>query len=262
MYQAYWGLNRSPFSASAARAALASSPVHAEALARLEFLCESHSPLGLLLGKSGSGKSAVLAEFAERAARTGTLVASLAAAAADEQHLLPGLAEALHVLAEGQPAEIWRRVVDFVDELRFDSLKAVVLLDDLDRAAESALTLVERLLSLPDSPLTIVAAARPESVGRIGARLLEQAALQIELEGWSEGESRQHLERSLCAAGRVQPAFAEPAARRLFELSGGSPRRVNQLAQLALVAGASQRLAIIDDETVEAVHQELCACCP
>jgi type II secretory pathway predicted ATPase ExeA len=260
MYQAYWGLNRSPFSSAAARAALASSSVHAEALARLEFLCESHSPLGLLLGQSGSGKSAVLAEFADRAARSGMLVALLAAGAKDEQHLLPALAEALHVSCEGNAAEVWRRVVDLLDELRFDNLKAVVLLDDLDRAAASAQTLVERLLSLPGAPLTIVAAARPDSAGRIGTRILELATLQIELAGWSEMESRAHLERSLSAAGRVQPAFAEPAARRLFELSGGSPRRVNQLAQLALVAGASQRLAIIDDETIDAVHQELCAC--
>jgi len=259
MYQAYWGLARSPFSAAAARAALADSPVHAEALARLEFLCESRSSLGLLLGKSGSGKSAVLAQFAQRATRSGTLVSCLAAAAADEQHLLPSLADSLQVSPEGEIAALWRRVADRLAELRFDGLSAVVLLDDLDRAAGSTLALVERLLSLPDAPLTIVAAARPESVARLGGRIVEQIALRIELMPWSETESRDHLDRSLAAAGRVQPAFAEPAAQRLFELSGGTPRRVNQLAQLALLAGASQRLAIIDDETIDAVHQELCA---
>jgi len=258
MYQAYWGLARSPFSSAAARAALADSPVHSEALARLDFLCESRSPLGLLLGKSGSGKSAVLAQFAQRAARSGTLVACLAAAAADEHHLLPCLAESLHVSAECAVGGLWRRVADRFAELQFDGLNAVILLDDLDRATGSTLALVERLLSLPDAPLTIVAAARPESVARLGARIVEQIALRIELMSWSEAESREHLERSLAAAGRVQPAFAEVAARRLFELSGGTPRRVNQLAQLALLAGASQRLAIIDDETIDAVHQELC----
>jgi type II secretory pathway predicted ATPase ExeA len=259
MYQAYWGLVRSPFSPAAARSALASSPVHGEALARLDFLSESHSPLGLLLGPSGSGKSALLAEFAERAGRAGALAAHLATASADELHVLPALAEALHVAVTGEPAALWRCVVDRLQELRFDGLAAVILLDDLDRSAAGTLSLVERLLALPSVPLTIVAAARLETVGRLGRRIVEQAALRIELSAWSEDESREHLQRSLAAAGRAQPAFEQAAARRLFELSGGMPRKVNQLAQLALLAGAGQQLPIVDVPTIDAVHQELSA---
>src|SRR5262245_56136036 len=41
MYEAYWGLQRPVFTAGAAREGLAASPVHAEALARLQFLRES-----------------------------------------------------------------------------------------------------------------------------------------------------------------------------------------------------------------------------
>src|SRR5439155_15293708 len=47
MYDAYWGLQRPLFTPAAVRQSLASSPVHAEALARLDFLCESRSPFGL-----------------------------------------------------------------------------------------------------------------------------------------------------------------------------------------------------------------------
>ena len=104
--------------------------------------------MGLLLGKSGSGKSAVLAEFAERAKRGGAIVAQVAAAAADEQHLLPGLAESLHAAPKGDAWHVWRSVADRLEELRFDGLAAVVLLDDLDRAAAGTLALVERLLAL------------------------------------------------------------------------------------------------------------------
>src|SRR5438094_9493405 len=84
MYDAYWGLQRSVFTPAAVRQSLANSPVHAEALARLDFLCESRSPFGLLLGPPGSGKSTVLAEFAERATRGGALVAIASAATTDE----------------------------------------------------------------------------------------------------------------------------------------------------------------------------------
>lgn len=257
MYQAYWGLDRSPFSSAAARAALAASPVHAEALARLDFLRESGSPLGLLVGPGGSGKSAVLAEFAARAARTGTLVGLIAAAAAEESHALPALADALQVASTQSMPQLWRRLAERCAELKFDGLGAVLLFDDLDRAAGSTLGLIERLLALPDAPLTIVASSRTEATERLGRRTLEQAALRIELTPWTAEESQGHLDRSLAAAGRVQPAFHPAAARRLFELSGGTPRRVNQLAQLALLAGAGQRAAIIEADTIDAVQEEL-----
>jgi type II secretory pathway predicted ATPase ExeA len=260
MFQAYWGLSRSPFSRTAARESLSRSPIHAEALARLDFLRENRGSLGLLLGPAGSGKSAVLAEFAERAARSGAIVASLPTVAAEERHVLPPLAEALHLSPASDLWVLWRQVVDRLSELRLDGSLAVVLLDDLDRTTASTLALVERLLGLPEAPLLVVGTARPETTARIGSPILDQVALRIELSAWSESETREHLQHSLAAAGRVQPAFAESAARRLFELSGGAPRRVNQLAQLALLAGAGRQLAIIDAETIDGVQQELSVC--
>ena len=74
---------------------------------------------------------------------------------------------------------------------------------------------------------------------------------------WTESETSQYLKESVAKAGRAQPAFDERAVRRLFELSGGAPRKVNQLAQLALVAGAGQRLLQVDAATIDAVEEEL-----
>jgi general secretion pathway protein A len=257
MYQAYWGLQRSPFTSAASREALIESPIHAEALARLDFLRESSSPFGLLLGPRGSGKSAVLSQFAQRAARSGALVAACGATAADDLHLLTTLAIGLKTTADGDVSQLWRRVADRLEELRLEGLTAVVLLDDLDRATASTLLLAERLLALPDAPLTIVAAAGRETAGRIGPRLLDQVALRIDLVPWSETETRDYVETRLAQAGRVQEAFNSAATRRLFELSGGAPRRVNQLAQLALLAGAAQQLIQIDADTIDAVQEEL-----
>jgi len=259
MFQAYWGLQHSPFASAAARVDLTSSAVHAEALARLDFLRESQSPFGLLLGSGGSGKSIVLAEFAARIERSGALAVYASAAVSDELALLVPLAIGLAVDAEAEAFALWRRITDRLQELKLEALSTVILLDDLDRAAPSVLAIVERLVAQAGGPLTIVATARPETAGRIGPRLLEQAALRIDLSPWSEEETRDYLSKSLANAGRSQPAFDDSAARRLFELSGGAPRKVNQLAQLALLAGAAQQLAQIDKGTIEAVQEELSA---
>jgi type II secretory pathway predicted ATPase ExeA len=259
MYEAYWGLQKALFSAANARESLAASPVHAEALARLDFLRESRGPFGLLLGPAGSGKSTVLAEFAELAERGGALVAMVSAAGADDSTLLASLAAGLQVTAEENAVTIWRRIVDRLDELKLENLSVLALLDDLDRAAPAGLAVVERILAVRGAAVTIVATARPETARRMGLRLLDQAALRIDLNPWNEVEVREYLTASLNSAGRSKPVFDDAAARRLFELSGGAPRKVNQLAQLALLAGAGQKLAQIDRDTIDAVQEELSA---
>jgi general secretion pathway protein A len=257
MYQADWGLAHSPFSSASARPNLAASPVHAEALARLDFMWESRCAFGLLLGSGGSGKSTVLAEFGARAERSGALVALASAAVSEELALLVPLADGLQIDSEEDAGLLWRRLIDRLEELKLENLAGVVLLDDLDRSAPNVLALVERLLAVAGAQLTIVATAQAESARRIGPRLLEQAALRIDLNPWNEEETREYLDSSLKNAGRLQSAFEEGAARRLFELSGGAPRKVNQLAQLALLAGAVQKLERIDEGTIDAVQEEL-----
>ncbi len=257
MYDAYWGLQRPIFTPAAARQSLDGSPVHAEALARLNFLCESRLPFGLLLGPAGSGKSTVLAEFAERTGRRGALVALTSAATNDETALLAPLAVGLLIAPENDSRLLWRQIVDRFEEIKLENISAVVLLDDLDRAPASMLVAVERLLAAGGNSLTVIATARFETAGKIGSRLLDLAALRIDLAPWSEAETGDYLAKTLASAGRQQPAFNDAAARRLFELSGGAPRKVNQLAQLALLAGASQKLIQIDEATIEAVQEEL-----
>ena len=257
MYDRYWGLEKRPFARQADAAVLAASPVHSEALARLDFLRESQLPFGVLVGPAGSGNTAVLVEFARRAERAGCGVVVIAASGADEQSMLGQLADGLCLAGEINPWRTWRSISQRLAELRLEGGHAVVLLDDLDRAAPGGLTVVERLLGLADAPLTMVASARPETAGRIGTGVLSHAALRIELALWTNTETDEYLSRSLAAPKRQQPIFDAAATQQLFALSGGAPRRVRQLAELALVAGASQELAQIDEQTVCAVHEEL-----
>jgi type II secretory pathway predicted ATPase ExeA len=261
MYQTYWGLKQAPFALPACRQLVDRSPLCGEALERMAFLVENRSPFGLLIGPSGSGKSLVLDEFIRRQQAAGAAAVLLSAAGLQARDVLFCLACQWGC----QPAEaddggrLWRLVADRLAELRLEGLPAVVAVDDLDEAGADAQNLVQRLLSVPQAELTIVAAVRDENAATIGARLLELADLRIELTCWTVEETREHLKISLSHAGRQQPAFADRAVQRLFQLSGGVPRRVNQLAQLALVAGAGQGLKQIDEQTVLAVHEELAA---
>jgi general secretion pathway protein A len=261
MYQAYWGLKESPFSPAAGRDLVEHSPLHAEALARLAFLVENRSQLGLLVGPAGSGKSLVLSQFARHQRTAGAAVALASAAGVAPRELLFEVASqwGVNPPEAAETGRLWRLASDRLAELRLEQVPAVLILDDVDAAQADALALVQRLLRIADVEITVIAAARELAASRLAAWLQDQAELRIELSLWNEDETRSYLKQTLARAGRQQPAFADRAVARLFQLSAGVPRRVNQLAQLALVAGAGHNLAQIDEQTVLAVHEELSA---
>ena len=82
----------------------------------------------------------------------------------------------------------------------------------------------------------IVLAAQPRRLFKLGNRLLELADLRIDLEGWESDDTAAFVKKALAEAGRTTPVFSEAALHSLHELASGIPRRVKQLADLALLA--------------------------
>jgi type II secretory pathway predicted ATPase ExeA len=260
MYQSHWGLSESPFRGSRDVRYFYQSPVHDEALARLHYLVENHRRAGLLAGPAGSGKSLVLEVLRRQLRRQGTEVARACALGAGERELLWSLADDLRLnpRPDADTFALWRVVADCVTELRYQRRDAVLLVDDVDRGGEDVRRLCQRLTQIdpaPDSRLTLVLTAIDPR--RLGRSLLGLCDLRIELDPWDADETAGYLSASLSHAGRVAPIFDPAASRRIHALAQGIPRRVGQLAELALVAGAGKGLSSIDEDTVESAYREL-----
>ena len=262
MYLSHWGLQESPFRSCLDPQFFYHSPTHEEALARLHFLVEQRRRVGLLMGVAGSGKSLLLEVFAEQLRRAGFPVAkvNLLGLEPAETLCLLGAGLELNLDPSETVARLWRLVTDRVTEYRYQQFDTIVLLDDADRAGSQALDLVARLAQYDPSPasrLTIVLAGQRTRISRIGDRLLDLAELRIDVAPWEQPETEAFLSSSLAQAGRESSVFADPAVTRLHELSRGIPRRITQLADLALVAAAGEELQQIDAEVVESVFHEL-----
>lgn len=262
MHQDCWGISVSPFCGCLAPQFFYQSPTHEEAIARLHFLVDQRRRLGLLIGPSGSGKSLLLEVFAGQLQRAGKPTARMSLLAVEPDEFLWQLAAAWGVdpSPTASIGQLWRRVTDRLTEYRYRQLTTVVLLDDADQAGDCVLPHVARLARyhmLPEMRLTLILAGQPEGVGRLGRHLLDLVDLRIDVEPWDQNDTQQYLTSALERAGRKSPLFAEPAVAKLQELSHGIPRRVSQLADLALLVGAGQNLQQIDAGVIEAVCQEL-----
>jgi len=260
MFRKYWGLRESPFRPALDWRRFFPSPTHEEALARLDFLLDQGRRLGLLLVPTGCGKSLVLEVFARKIRRSGAQVANLSLCGADLHEFLWLTAAELGTNPDrGDDAfRLWRAVLDRLTENRYQQQGTVLLLDDAQQAQASVLEHVARLAQLEGKGgggLTIVLAA--DQARRLPGRLLELTDLRIDLEPWEPADTNQYITSSLKRAGATSEIFTDDALGHLHDRCQGVPRRVIQLANLALLAGAGRQAAQIDADVIDSADQEL-----
>jgi general secretion pathway protein A len=87
--------------------------------------------------------------------------------------------------------------------------------------------------------------------------MLDLAELRIDLGPWEPNDLNAYLKSALTHAGREGSLFAESAVARLHELTQGIPRRVNQLAELALLAADGRGIGEIDAAMLDSICEEL-----
>jgi general secretion pathway protein A len=259
-----WPKDATPFRGCLDPGSFYPSPTHEEGLARLHFLVEQRRRLGVLSGGSGSGKSLLFEIFAHERRCNGLPVANVNLVGVGATEMLWLLATGLGLNPDrglDAPA-LWRLSADRLREYRYQQLETVLLFDDADMAGSDseALGQVARLArhdATPEARLTIIVAGRPERMARLGSELLELADLRIDLDNWELADTENYVLAALARSGCQTVSFDTPAIARLHELARGIPRKVSQLADLALLAGAGRRLPTIDAETVESACQEL-----
>ena len=99
------------------------------------------------------------------------------------------------------------------------------------------------------------------TVRRLG-QLEERLSVKCLLRPLSAEETAEYVACRLEAAGAPRPIFEPAAMKPLYELSGGVPRRINRLCDLALLVGFADESESITAEQVEAVAEELTAVVP
>ncbi|MDZ4658073.1 MAG: AAA family ATPase [Bythopirellula sp.] len=262
MHATHWGLEKPPFPTGGAESVFFAGLPQQEALARLRFLVHNERRLGLMFGKAGWGKSLVLDLFAEECLRENWQVARLNLLGLSVREFQWQLAVELHAgpRTGDDSLRLARRLEERLQQNHLQGERAVLLLDDADQAGADVLTQLVRLVQLPAQRvgnLTLVLAANPAQVNRLGSRLLELVDLRIDLEPWDAEDTTGFLQLSLVAAGADQPIFDEAALAEIHRLSRGVPRMVNRLADYAMVAGSSAGLELIDEATIAASYEAI-----
>jgi general secretion pathway protein A len=88
-------------------------------------------------------------------------------------------------------------------------------------------------------------------------QLNDRVAVFSVLEPLSRTETIRYITHRMAVAGAKREIFHRSALDALCERSGGIPRRINRLADLALVVGYADELTEVTGHEIDAVAEEL-----
>lgn len=259
-YLNHWNMLSSPFSPS--RHAFFVGGSVEEAVARLSFLIENHRQLGIVVGPNGVGKTSLLRNLRSVTSKaigfreTGYVAMSGLEAKHLPIRILGAFMQASDADIERQFSleSIWQRIEDLAVSSQVQDQRAVLLIDDLD-AVSKDWEQMQRLLHLSNG-FTCILAVSEQAYHRLPLDLRDRCELRVDLPAWDLTMTADYFEWAL-SRYQHDDLFEPQAIVRIQELSTGLPRRMLQLAELALVAGAVQRVNRISASVIDQVASEL-----
>ena len=256
-YLSHWKLNRSPFVLSGVQRGVFAGGTIEEAMARLEFLADQRKKLGVILGPSGVGKSTLLEYFSARrnAHVPREQVVLVDMSCANEENIAFRVSAALGLTYQGNSNTCWTEVQDYLFSRTSIGHRTILLLDNFVELQDQVVSAVSRLWCSKAHWSTVIS-VDDEAIVNLPRWLLEQCDLKIELPPWDLGQTADYFEFAILREGGREDLFDAQSITRIQELSDGIPRRIVQIAGLALVAGAVRKCQRITADLVEQVCEE------
>ncbi|WP_437187063.1 AAA family ATPase [Planctomicrobium sp. SH668] len=228
-----------------------------EAMERLRYLAQT-GHCGLLSGSAGSGKSLALAELGESLRREGltVLTVNLSGVSSSE---LPTLISTR--LGAGLPhhtdsIELWSWLQEYAESTRRLSRRLVILVDHLDRAEESLVAPLSRLIENFGSSCSWIFAGVPEPTSAWTAFLGRHFWLRVELKPLATREVGRLLANTM-AECESSPYLTQAGVDAAVEASNGSLRKMQQIADLAALTAEIEKIEKIDAELIRSLIEEL-----
>jgi len=258
-YLEHWGLSKRPFQNTPDPQFFYRSEQHQEALSRLLLTVLEQYGGAALIGTYGCGKTALLHVLKAELQDKRYHLAHIGNPPPAYPSLLRSIVRQLKG-GDTLPAEASDHTVDFFlekleDILRQNSqdrMETVIIIDEAHTLTDPVtLDGLRRLLNYQQNDqflLTLILSGQPELEAIIlrNKPLAQRMAMTAKLDAMVLADTRGYIAHRLAQAGATRPLFQEGAIQLLHQRSGGIPRRINHLADLALLLGAHHGLQSIE----------------
>jgi type II secretory pathway predicted ATPase ExeA len=257
MYEAFFNLKNKPFSLLPDPDFLFLSSRHAIGLSLLEYSLTGQAGFCVITGEIGSGKTTLVRAFLGRVGRDFTV-----GLISNTHHGLKDIA-AWSLAAFGQkangthPSETYQQLMEYLIAEYGAGRQCILIVDEAQNLSIEVLEelrLLSNINSGKDLLLQIVLVGQPELLEKLRRPELSQFAQRIavshHLTPLPYAETRRYIEHRVKVAGSDRPLFTEMAMGAIQYFSGGIPRLINSICDMALVYGFADETPVIGEDLV------------
>ena len=271
MYESYWQVDSKPFDNTSDARRYYPGEAHQGALLKLRYAIENRRGAALLTGAAGLGKTLLVHALARQLPEAFSPLVHLVFPEMPPEQLLAYLADELAATCTPTTPTVSdsvRRIQQALAENRQAGRHAVVAIDEAHLLRNSGTLETIRLLMnfecQGQSALTLLLIGQPALLPTLerAVELDERLAVKCLLRPFTCEETHGYVQHRLSAAGARRPIFRDDAVEALHYLSGGVPRRINRLGDLALLIGYAEEQPSLGAAQIEAVADELVTVSP
>jgi putative secretion ATPase (PEP-CTERM system associated) len=246
MYESFYGLSCKPFQLNPDPAFYFSSRQHRRAKAYLEYGVQRNEGFIVITGEVGAGKTTIVRGLLESLDADKVVAASLVTTQLDAEDTLKMVGSAFGVLVkDASKSDVLMALEAFFVTQTSQGKRCLLVVDEAQNLTPSV---VEELRMLSNFQLGQQALLQTFLVGQPEFRAILQSPGMQQLKqrvtatchiGPLDPEETKGyvLHRLKCAGSEGRPTFDDAAFEVIHRLSGGIPRRINQIADRLLLLG-------------------------
>ena len=253
MYTEHFALTKKPFALTPDPDFLYLSPRHKKALTILQYGLMSQAGFTVVTGEIGSGKTTLISHLLNHIEDDCTvgLITNTHSSFGD---LLTWVLAAFDIktIVEDK-AQRYQLLVDFLKQQFAKQRRAVLIVDEaqnMDLQTLEELRLLSNINSGSEIMLQLVLVGQPELVDKLRSPELIQFAQRISIEfhltPLNYEQTEKYIYHRLKVVGGSLGLFTKTACAAVYYFTGGVPRLINNICDLAMVYAFAE-----DEETIE-----------
>jgi type II secretory pathway predicted ATPase ExeA len=263
MYNDFFGFTRKPFSLVPDPDFLFFSPKHKKAWSVLQYGLVSQAGFTVITGEIGAGKTTLIRK-ALQGINDECVVGLITNTHSAFGDLLTWVLNAFNISSTVQDKVARYQVfVEFLNRQQLNNKRAILVVDEaqnMDLQALEELRLLSNINVSQDMLLQLVLVGQPELIDKLNrpelVQFAQRVSIEYHLQALSEAETIQYIHHRVKVAGGDESIFDDVVCIAVYHFSGGVPRLINNICDLALVFAFGEEEKVVTLENVIEVINE------